>query len=89
MVSEQAIERAKQFLVEDPSGWSRGEIAQHSAALERELRSILRDPKRFERYRQLCAEFAGGRLSAATFHDISLNVEPRERFHLGVGSGTC
>ena len=79
-VSERAIEAAKVFLVEDPSGWSRAELEKRGKELDRELHAVFRgNPGKFERYQKLTGEFLRGTVSAAAFYDVSLNVEAASR----------
>ena len=74
-VSERAIEAAKVFLVEDPSGWSQPELQRRHQQLLRELQSVFRgDSGKFDRYQKLTGEFLQGSVSAAAFYDVSLNV---------------
>lgn len=79
-VSERAIEAAKVFLVEDPSGWSREELQKRGRELDRELQAVFRgNPGKLERYQKHTGEFLRGTVSAATFYDVSLNVEAASR----------
>lgn len=74
-VSPSAIEAAKVFLVEDPSGWTAADLRQRAARLDRELLDAFRgDAARLDRYQKLTGEFLRGAVSAAAFYDVSLNV---------------
>ena len=62
-------------MVEDPSGWSRDEIARRSHRLEEELKQVFKgDQGKLDRYLKLSGEFVNGTVSAAVFHDTSLNL---------------
>ena len=75
MITEEEIEQAKIFLVEDPSGWSKEEIARRSQKLNEELKRVFKgDQAKLERYLKLSGEFVNGTISAAVFHDTSLNL---------------
>lgn len=61
--------------MEDPSGWSREEIAKRSKKLNEELRRVFKgDAAKLDRYLKLSGEFVNGTVSAAVFHDTSLNL---------------
>lgn len=69
------IKKAKTFLVEDPSGWSKEEIRQRNRALQAELLKVFDgNEEKLERYQHMCGEFLQGNLSPAIFHDMSINV---------------
>ena len=62
-------------MVEDPSGWSRDEIARRSHRLEEEMKQVFKgDQGKLDRYLKLSGEFVNGTVSAAVFHDTSLNL---------------
>ena len=76
-ITEKQIEKAKTFLVEDPSGWSEEEIRRQNQKLVEELREVFgHDEGKLERYQKLCGQFIHGKVSCAVFHDLSLNVTP-------------
>lgn len=74
-ITEKQIEKAKTYLVEDPSGWSEEEIRRRNQKLVEELNEVFgHDEGKLERYQKLCGQFIRGKVSCAVFHDLSLNV---------------
>ena len=74
-IAEKEIEKAKLWIVEDPSGWSQSEVRQRNSQLMRELREAFHhDEGKLQRYQKLCGEYVNGKVTAAVFHDLSMNV---------------
>ena len=77
-ISEKEIEKAKLWIVEDPSGWSQSEVRQRNSQLMRELYELREafhhDEGKLQRYQKLCGEYVNGKVTAAVFHDCSMNV---------------
>lgn len=74
-ITDRQIEKAKTWLVEDPSGWSQQEVRQRNAQLMKELREVFKnDEGKLQRYQKMCGEYVHGKLTAAVFHDLSINV---------------
>ena len=79
-ITEKQIEKARTYLVEDPSGWSADEIRRRNQRLVEELQGVFgHDEAKLERYQKLCGQFLHGTVSCAVFHDLSLNVSFMER----------
>ena len=76
-ISEKEIEKAKLWIVEDPSGWSQSEVRRRNSQPMRELyelrEAFQHDEGKLQRYQKLCGEHVNGKVTAAVFHDCSMN----------------